>query len=150
MLLGVGFEVSKDRSYFNLVFSTFRLWSEKYLFSNLCLCIFALIPSIIDSDIMEYKPKNYFFYKGKNNINEFNVMRSRPHLPDIVAFYLSSLGRHTSAMLNETSPPSLSLRIAVCHLVLRTSLYLWLYFCSWKLEGLEFPEFGEGLKVNWM
>lgn len=75
-------------------------------------------------------------------------MRSRPCLPDMVAFSFLSLGRHTSAMLNETSPYSLLSLTAVCHLALRTSLYLELYFCSWKLESLDFLTLEAGLKVN--
>jgi len=75
-------------------------------------------------------------------------MRSRPCLPDMVAFSFLSLGRHTSAMLNETSPYSLLSLTAVCHLALRTSLYLGLYFCSWKLESLDFLTLEAGLKVN--
>lgn len=76
-------------------------------------------------------------------------MRSRSGLRDMVALSLLNLGRHTSAMLSETSPPSLPSHTAVYHLFLRISLYLGLYFSSWMFEILEFPDFADRVKSKW-
>lgn len=47
------------------------------------------------------------------------------------------------------SPPSLPTHISVCHLILRTSLYLGMYFSSWKCEMFIFPDFGDRFKSKW-